>query len=256
MSRAETTPQGCRTRGRREPAGGARPCTRIAIALALACPLALPAAALEQAPGAWLIFTGTGRFTDAAGATGPWGYTVDVQARYPQLGDGATQYVFRPSIDYRVGERVQLAVGYGRFQSVSAAGVRSSEDRPWQQVGWRVARVGPGTLGLRVRVEERALSTGSEIAVNIRTRLRYDFEFAALAPDWRFSIDVEPFLDLRDTDWGIRDGFTQTRWYAGASHALGSRQRIAVGYLGQHLRASGAPDTLNHLLAVNFAHRF
>jgi hypothetical protein len=176
----------------------------------------VPAAALDHTGGSWMIFTGGGRFAGTDGETS--------------------------------------SVGYGRFRTRSGAGARSHEDRPWQQVSWRAGTIGPGSLSLRGRLEERLISTGREVALTLRSMARYDFSVRPL-PGWRWTISVEPFIDFVDTDWGISRGITQTRLFGGAYRNVGEGRRLTVGYLAQHLRATAAEGEVRHLLSLNYQQR-
>lgn len=235
-------------------------CLALAALLVIA-PASPPGLAVNAATGAWLVFDGAGRFggeraVAERGGAGRFGYRLEIQARYPDAGSGFAQYVLRPSLVLHVDRSLSLALGYGRFETRLPSGERAHEDRPWQQAAWRAARWSFGDLVLRGRLEQRLVDAGDRAALTLRCMLRMNLALPAVAPDWRFAVSVEPFLDLRDTAWGIADGITQSRWYLGASYPLPGRTRLAVGYLAQQLRATGRADRVNHLLQMSLNSRF
>ncbi|NNC77292.1 MAG: DUF2490 domain-containing protein, partial [Woeseiaceae bacterium] len=160
------------------------------------------ATATQSDSGVWLIVAATDRFPARDGSgTSRWHYWVDAQARYPDTGSGVNQLLIRPGIGYDISPTLSVWAGYARFRTHTSSGGTVTEDRFWQQLSWRARSWGDASLSTRLRLEERDLSTGSDTGIVLRAQLKY---VRKLTPggDTDFIASIEPFFDLRDTDWG------------------------------------------------------
>lgn len=223
-----------------------------AAALIAAAVLALPATAkaADDAVGAWTIFTTTGAFDSSS----KWRYWFDGQARYPDVGSGANQYVLRPAVGYQLDDRTSAWAGYARFRTRSASGNVVDEDRYWQQVN-RVSSTDAGTLTLRARLEQRVVETGDDTGLVLRTMARFSWPLDGNLLSSAF-VGIEPFFALRDTDWGSESGFAQNRVFAGLEWRLSNSLALQTSYMHQYLWRAGAEDRSNHLAVFNFRKRF
>lgn len=207
------------------------------------------AAAAEGQPGYWAVFAGQHAFADSR-----WQASLDMQARYSDLGSGYNQLVFRPSISYKLTSGVTLAAGYGRFRTHTANGGVNSEDRAFQDVAWTLKQGHGQRWSARLRFEQRFVSQGDDVALVARLQLGYS---RALARDGRQLIaSFEPFIDARDTDWGIDRGLNQARVYLGVRQALSDRGAFEIGYQNQFFIRDNREDLSNHLLMLFWRQRF
>lgn len=216
--------------------------------------LAAPASAIDHDSGSWLIATASDRFPSADGsAPSRWRYWLEVQARYPDVGSGDNQLLLRPGLGYVVNPDVSVYFGYARFRTHAAR--TTTEDRLWQHLNWRFMRWGDASLSMRFRLEQRDLSTGDDIGHVLRYRLRYDRK---VAPDSDMNLiaSIEPFFDLRDTDYGARQGLNQVRLYLGVSWPLTAKSGLEAGYQNQFVNVRGGEDRMNHLAMLTFRTRF
>ena len=226
-------------------------------AVCLLCGLAALGApqafAAEESAGAWGVVSASGPL-GAASSTGRWNLAVDAQARYFDIGSGASQWLLRPSIGYGFANGVELRLGFGRFRARSRSGRVVDENRPWQQIGLRLGSPGGGTLDFRGRLEQRSIDISDETNHTFRAMLRYRHIVGSAGT--RIEANVEAFLALNDTDWAGSTGLIQERVYLGASRPISSRARLEIGYLYQVLESEAAPDIGNHLAVVRFDYRF
>lgn len=225
--------------------------SRRLLALVTIAGLCLPVcvSATEDDLGAWLIVSSS----DALGAAdepGRWRYTVDFQARYFDLGSGINQYLLRPGIGYSIGSNLSAWIGYARFRSRGRSGNVSDENRYWQQLAWTVGRYGGGTVTMRTRVEQRSVSAGDDIGLVLRHLTRYSRPIGASGRT-SLLLGLEPFVDLRDTDWGGESGLAQVRMSLGVSRMLSESLTIESGYMNQYVLADTGEDRSNHLGVVN-----
>lgn len=214
------------------------------------------APATESDSGAWLIFTATDRLParDGSGAS-RWHYWVDAQARYPDAGSGVNQLLIRPGIGYGIGPTLSVWAGYARFRTHTNSGRTVTEDRYWQQLSWRARNWGHSALSTRLRLEERDLSTGSDTGIVLRAQIKYVREVTP-GGDTDFIASIEPFFDLRDTDWGANSGLSQNRLYFGLGWKLTGKSTIEVGYQNQYRFIDNGEDRVDHLAIVNFKTKF
>ena len=63
---------------------------------------------------------------------------------------------------------------------------------------------------------------------------------------------IEPFVDLRDTDWGGESGLSQNRVLIGFSRRFSDRLSIEAGYMNQYIWRDNAENRVNHLGVLNF----
>lgn len=212
-----------------------------------------PVAAADDNPGVWLISVFSDRmpFEDDS----RWRYWLEAQVRYPDIGSGANQLLFRPAIGYDFSPNVSGLFGYARFRTHPASGPTTTEDRLWQHVAWKFHVREHYSLTMRFRLEQRMPSTGSDTGHFFRYQLKYVRKVGADgATD--FIASIEPFWDLRDTDYGATSGLSQMRTYLGFGFRLGTKSALQVGYQNQHIYRDNRPDLVNHLAMLNFKSKF
>ena len=213
--------------------------------------LALPslASAADEAPGAWIKGAVSGRLGNAAATR--WVYSADMQARYFDVGTGINQWLVRPGIGYTPSDRGRIWLGYARFRSRNAAGIVADEDRYWQQLDWKAGRLGGGDLSVRLRFEQRNISSANDTRHVARVRAKFERPLDTNAPQ-SLLLSIEPIFDLNTSDWGGSAGLAQSRFSAGFGWRLGERTVMETGYMYQRFHASSRPDRVNHLAILGF----
>lgn len=204
--------------------------------------------------GVWSFLNATDAFHTESGPS-RWRYWIDAQARYFDLGSGVNQYLVRPAIGYQLDGSVQVWAGYARFRSRNRSGAVSDENRTWQQVNWTAGQWLGGTVTMRTRLLQRNLSTGDDTGLVLRFLTKYTRPIGA---DGKKSliIGVEPFFDLRDTDWGGDDGIAQNRAYVGVGWPFRENLTIETGYMNQFVWNDSSENSSNHLGVINFKVKF
>ena len=207
-----------------------------------------PANATENDPGIWTLFSTTDSF---AGDDTPsrWHYWLDAQARYFDPGSGANQWLIRPGIGYEIRNGVKAWAGYARIRSRNSAGRVADENRYWQQIDWRAEQVLGGRVALRVRLEQRSIDIGDDVRVILRLMTKY---VRPISADGSTSliVGIEPFLDLRDTDWGGDSGIAQNRIFVGMGKRVSKKLTLEAGYLNQYVFADSTENRINHLAVI------
>ncbi len=210
--------------------------------------------AADDAPGTWLILSTTDRF-GAADAPGPWRYALDAQYRWFDRSGGVDQVLLRPALGYDLTPGLSAWLGYAQVRSEGSGGTHVKEHRVWQQLAWQFDGAANSRWLLRGRVEERHREGADGTGVTLRLMLRSRIPLGK-RPDLRLVLALEPFIDLRDTDWGLNQGLAQLRTTLGLSFDLHRRLGFEAGYLNQHAFRENRTDLANHLLYLHFQARF
>ena len=232
------------------------PTTPLVAALVLCVLFPSVTRAVESDSGAWLIVSATDRFpSNDAQSPSRWHYWFDTQARYPDTGSGINQLLIRPGIGYSISPTLSVWAGYARFRTHGASGSTVTEDRYWQQLAWRLRSRGDASLSTRFRLEQRDLSSGSDTGVVLRAQLRYVRKLSA-GGDTDFIASIEPFVDLKDTDWGAESGLSQNRLYVGLGWKLTGKTGVEVGYQNQYRFVDTGTDRMDHLAMIALKTRF
>jgi hypothetical protein len=213
----------------------------------IAFPLSVPAA--ENDPGAWFVFSTTEAF-HSDGQDSRWRYWFDAQARYFDIGSGINQWLVRPGIGYSINDNMNGWVGYARFRTRNAAGDVADENRYWQQLDWVAGRWNGGRVTMRVRLEQRSISVGDDIGFVARFMAKYTRPVGDSGRT-NLLIGIEPFVDLRDTDWGGDSGLGQNRVFIGIGRSLSDGIAIEAGYMNQYIWRDNAEDRNNHFGVLN-----
>jgi hypothetical protein len=211
--------------------------------------------AAEQEPGIWAIFSSTDTLRSDDDGTMRWRYWFDAQARFFDLGNGDNQYLLRPGVGYDLNDNFTVWAGYARFRSRNSAGDYADEDRFWQQLTWTAARRAHGMLSMRVRLEERSLSTGDDLGLVLRYMARYT---KPLGESGRrdFVASLEPFVSLRETDWGGRSGLRQNRLSLGVAWKLSGMMSLETSYMNAYSWADSGEDRMHHIAVINLKTKF
>ena len=213
-----------------------------------------PARAADDSSGAWLIVTFADRMPSSAGQS-RWRYWLEAQARFPDFGTDINQLMLRPGIGYEVSANVSVLLGYARFRTHTASGSTVTEDRLFQHLAWRFRSWDSASLSMRFRLEQRFLSTGGDTGHLLRYQLKYQRKLSARGPA-EFVASIEPFFDLRDTDYGADAGLSQNRVYLGFGWKLGDKSSIELGYQNQYFFLESARDRSIHLAMFTLKSRF
>lgn len=210
----------------------------------------MKASATEDNNAAWAIFTTTDALQGADGSS-RWHYWFDAQARYFDLGSGINQYLLRPGIGYEVNDNLTAWAGYARLRARGRSGNVVNEDRFWQQLTWTAGRWNGGKITMRARLEQRSVSAADDLGLVLRFNVKYARPIGD-AGKASLILAVEPFVDLRDTDWGGESGLGQNRTVIGIGWHASERLNLETGYMNQFIWSDSGEDRSNHVAVINF----
>lgn len=177
--------------------------------------------------------------------------TVESHLRFKDDFNGVAQVLLRPSVTYKLPNRVTATIGYLYFRNDPETGQTTDEHRVWEQIGYPLAGHPDGImLTARTRLEQR-FQQGSDGALGWRVRQQIRFEAPLSRPaQLKAIVWNETFLALNDTSWGARSGFDQTRAFIGIGLPIASKIIVEPGYLFQFINRQGS-DQINHVMALN-----
>lgn len=222
----------------------------LAAACCTVCVSSSPGAwATEDEQGAWLAFSIMDAFR-SGDEDSRWHYWFDAQARFFDPGSGVTQWVARPGIGYGVGDNLKAWIGYGRFNTRNHSGTVANENRYWQQLDWRAGGWLGGTITMRARLEQRSVSISDDTALALRFLTKY-VRPVGRSGNKSLVIGIEPFVDLRDTDWTGDAGMSQNRTFIGMGFRLSDSVSVEAGYMNQYNWVDGSEDANFHHATIN-----
>ena len=91
------------------------------------------------------------------------------------------------------------------------------------------------------------MNGGRETGLRLRQMLKANKPLEA-NPNFSFILSDEMFLNLNDTDWGVRSGFDQNRLFLGAGYVFNPTVKLEAGYLNQYVNGARI-DRMNHILS-------
>ncbi|MGD8810009.1 MAG: DUF2490 domain-containing protein [Gammaproteobacteria bacterium] len=224
------------------------------IVFAACCVATQRSHAADDDIGAWAIFSATNSITRHGEAT-RWHYGFDAQARYFDFGSGANQWLVRPSIGYELDSGVRLWVGYARLRSRSRTGRTADENRYWQQIDWPARQWLNGQVTMRARLEQRSVSIGQDLGLELRFMTRYVRPLAGTG-EKNLVLSIEPFMNFRDTDWSGKSRLSQNRTFVGVGWRAGTKLTMEAGYMNQYFWFDQSEDQSNHLAVLTFKTQF
>ncbi|GJL91947.1 MAG: hypothetical protein DHS20C04_16060 [Hyphococcus sp.] len=178
-----------------------------------------------------------------------WGGVLEAQTR---IGDDiSTMKVsqFKGILLYDLTSTFSAGVGYG-YMIANKPGGDIAENRIWQEVNWKIDSGDKNGLAFRTRLEERFFESGNDTGWRLRQRVKLTRPIRDGSSTYLFG-SGEFFFALNDTDWGARDGFSESRLSAGIGARLSRMLKIEGGYLNQCKPKSAAEDDMNHVLTLS-----
>lgn len=156
----------------------------------------------------------------------------------------------RLQVGHPLTSRITVWAGWVHFATYAKVGRDGIEDHAVEQLNWNAGKIGPISVALRTRLEQRAIRGVDTPSWRLRQQLRLAVplgEHGAALVLWG-----EPFVALNRT--AAQPGFLErTRSFVGVSVPVARRVELEAGYLNQYLpRPAG--DRVDHAfpIALNF----
>ena len=196
----------------------------------------------EEDGGIWLGLSLQGNLADTG-----LNWSAEIQPRWREEGDKLNQLIIRPALFYKFDKKSSVWLGYEKVVNHPAGKPTFDENRIWQQYSYTFDPINTVTLQNRTRLEERRVNGGRETGLRLRQMLKANKPLEA-NPNFSFILSDELFLNLNDTDWGVRSGFDQNRLFLGAGYVFNPTVKLEAGYLNQYVNGARI-DRMNHILS-------
>lgn len=179
---------------------------------------------------------------------------IDTALRFGHTAHGLYEWARGGWIGVRTTGGTEFLGGYQRVTGYTDGHVSKLEQRVRQQITTNFGKIAGGTIGARLRVEERFRRGGDGIGVRARTQLRYNYP---LDKSRTLIVSHESFWELNDTSWGSRTGLRRMRNYVAIELPVARQLRAQVGYLNQYdFGLPGKRDAMANILSLNIGARF
>ncbi|MBV9932147.1 MAG: DUF2490 domain-containing protein [Alphaproteobacteria bacterium] len=179
----------------------------------------------------------------------------EVVARFSANRRGLYEIESNTMVGYRLDSRVTLWAGYTHDPLYAAGRFTLMEQRAREQVTVDKLPFGPGTLSLRLRLEQRWRDGTAGTGWRLRPFVRYALP---LRPGGHTALvfSHESFLDLNRTAFQKVGGEERMRNAVALATPLAGRITAEIGYLNQHGFVPGGPDTSDHVATVTLSASF
>lgn len=197
------------------------------VAVILTSPSMAAAPAIASDPQAWLDSGASIRLAPKLSAN------LTAIARFGDAAGGLYETEFGGGLGYDLGNGWTAAVGYVRVPGYRDGHATHVEDRPSEQVGFRLFRLGGASIGGRVRLEQRLRDDGNGTGWRLRPQIKL---LLPLHPGSPIALVAshESFIQLNHTDWGQLAGYSRMRNTIGLRTTLLPHVAIEADYINQH----------------------
>jgi hypothetical protein len=168
-----------------------------------------------------------------------WRISQEFVARFSDNRNGLYEIESNTLLGYRLGKAVTIWAGYTHNPQYSAGDFTVMEHRAREQVTFdNVAKLGPGKLSARIRLEQR-------------WREHIDGPYVKFSMPLQgktaLNLSSELFFNLNTTSFQRRTGLDRVRNLVTVSTPLAKNLNGELGYMNQHGFVRGGEDTSDHI---------
>lgn len=165
--------------------------------------------------------------------------------------DGLYEIEVTALLGYALTERIGLWAGYVHDPLYEAGDFQVMEHRAREQLTFDdVARLGPGSISARLRLEQRWREDQPGTAWRMRPFVRYTMPLDASVS---LVLSHESFVNLNTPAFQQTAGYERMRNLAAIRTDLVPGVRLELGYLNQYRFVRRGEDTRDHALSVSFS---
>jgi hypothetical protein len=174
-----------------------------------------------------------------------WRLSEEIVTRFSDNRHGLYEVEATTLIGYRLNKVVTLWGGYVHNPQYSRGDFTIMEHRAREQVSFdSFAKVGPGKVSARLRLEQRWRNGIDGTAWRLRPYVKYSIP---LMGKTALNVSNETFVNLNTTTFQRKDGVERMRNLVTISTPLTKTLNGEAGYMNQHGFVSGGPDTSDHI---------
>jgi len=209
------------------------------MALLAGAAISSPAHAATSDSQVWTNAQATVKLSDA------WRLQEEMTARFSDNRNGLYEIESNTLLGYRLNKVVTLWAGYTHNPQYSGGDFTVMEHRAREQVTFDgFAKLGPGKLNGRVRLEQRWRHNVDGTGWRVRPYLKYSLPIAGKTA---LNLSSEPFFNLNTTPFQKKPGLDRVRNLVTVSTPLTKRLSGEAGYMNQHGFVRGGPDTSDNV---------
>lgn len=181
-------------------------------------------------------------------------WSMDLHPRWREEGQQFDQLIIRPAVFYRFNPKTSVWLGYDTVINHPSGQSAFRENRLWQQFQYQFDAIEDITLVSRTRFEQRHREGSDDTGHRLRQMLRATTP-SRLHANLYWLVFDEVFINMNDTEWGVRRGMDQNRLFLGIHWKFDQRMNMDVGYLNQWVNGRTL-DRENHVLSTTFRFNF
>jgi len=187
----------------------------------------------------WTVTSATVKLSDR------WRVSEELTTRFSDNRHGLYEIESNTLLGYRLNKVVTLWAGYTHDPQYAGGDFTIMEHRAREQVTFdNVAKLGPGKLSARIRMEQRWRDGIDGTGWRLRPYLKYSLPIAG---KMALNLSSEPFFDLNTTIFQKKSGFDRVRNLVTLSAPLSKKLTAEIGYMNQHGFVRGGPDTSDNI---------
>jgi uncharacterized protein DUF2490 len=180
-----------------------------------------------------------------------WRLQEEIVARFSDNRNGLYEIESNTLLGYRLNKVVTVWAGYTHDPQYSAGHFTTMERRAREQITFdNVARLGPGKLSFRWRMEQRWRENADGTGWRLRPYVKYSVPLGK-GSKTSLTISNETFVNLSTTSFQQQSGLDKMRNLIAINTPLTKRITAEIGYLNQHGFVRGGEDTSDHVASVS-----
>lgn len=180
-----------------------------------------------------------------------WRLQEEITARFSDNRNGLYEIESNTLLGYRLNKVVTIWAGYTHDPQYSGGDFTVMEHRAREQVTFDgFAKLGPGKLTGRIRLEQRWRNRVDGTGWRVRPYFKYSFPIAGRTA---LNLSSEPFFNLNAMPFQKTSGLDRIRNLVTISTPLTKAFSGELGYVNQHGFVRGGPDTSDNIAYFGLA---
>jgi hypothetical protein len=174
-----------------------------------------------------------------------WRISQELTTRFSDNRNGLYEVESNTLLGYRINKVVTVWAGYTHDPQYAAGDFTMMEHRAREQVTFdNFARIGPGKLTGRIRLEQRWRKGIDGIGWRVRPYIKFSVPLKSKAA---LNLSSEAFFNLNKTAFQRADGLDRMRNLVTISTPLSKVLTGEAGYMNQHGFVRGGEDTSDNI---------
>ncbi len=180
----------------------------------------------------------------------------DVIARFSDTRNGLYEVEIDTLLGYRLSKTVTLWAGYVHDPNYAGGDFTVLEHRGREQVSFdKFAKIGPGTLSARLRLEQRWREGFGGTGWRLRPYVKFVVPFRS-GGKTALVLSHESFINLNTTDFQRVGGEERVRNLVAVTTPVAKNVNAEIGYLLQHGFVPNGDDSNDHVASVALSFAF